>query len=146
MASFLSMNLWMRIRWVILIATVAMCLLAPTRSEGAHPLDWAALVIIGLVMPVGLVAVIGVQFLNPRSAPIWEYPSWRSNFLNLRQPLHFFHFAGYVCLAQGIGAITKTFIAHTPTTPLVLSGFVLAASTAVGVWACTRVYHRKMGA
>jgi hypothetical protein len=56
------MSLWIRIRWVLLIACFAMCLLAPTRSEGAHPVDWAALVIIGLVMPAGLIAIIGVNF------------------------------------------------------------------------------------
>jgi hypothetical protein len=109
-------------------------------------LDWTALVIIGLVMPVGLVAVMGVQCVNPRSAPTWEYPSWRSNFLNLRQPLQFFHFAGYVSLAQGIGATVKALLSRVPITPMVLSGFVIAASAAVGVWAwaCTRVYRRKM--
>jgi hypothetical protein len=137
------MNLWIRIRWVLLVASFTMFLFAPTRSEGADS-DWTALLIIGLVMPVGLAAVIGVQFLNPRSAPIWEYPSWRSNFLNFRQPIQFFHFAGYVCLTQGIGATVKVLITSAPITPLVLSGFVMAASAAAGVWACTRVYRRKM--
>jgi hypothetical protein len=53
----------MRIRWVLLVASFAIFLFAPTRSEGADSLDWTALLIIGLVMPVVLVVIIGVQFV-----------------------------------------------------------------------------------
>jgi hypothetical protein len=42
-------------------------------------LDGSALLVIGLFVPVALIAVIGFQSINPRSAPTWEYPSRRSN-------------------------------------------------------------------
>jgi len=57
-----------------------------------------------LFPPLALIFVIGIQAFNPFSAPLWTKPSWRSNFLNLRDPLHFFHFGAFAVLAGAAGS------------------------------------------
>jgi len=44
---------------------------------------------------IGMLFVIGIQAINPRSDAVWAYPRWTLNPFSMRQPLQLFHFGGY---------------------------------------------------
>ncbi len=58
-----------------------------------------------LFFPVASVFVIGIQYVNPCTGERWTVPHWNSNFLNLRDPLHFLHLAKCLALAMAIGSV-----------------------------------------
>jgi hypothetical protein len=93
---------------------------------------------------VGMLLVIGIQAVNPRSDPKWFYPGWALNPFKLGQPLQFFHFGGYFIMAAGVGALLRSLFVHdTPLAEPVVFTF-WGAGILVGVWCCTRVFRKKM--
>jgi hypothetical protein len=93
---------------------------------------------------VGMLLVIGIQYLNPRSDAAWTYPQWAVNPLRTGQPLQFFYFAGYFFLAGGLGGLLRAmFVKASPLSEPVLATFT-GAGVLVGVWSCTRVFRKKM--
>jgi hypothetical protein len=56
-----------------------------------------------LLMPFMLVMVLSIQAVNPLSDAAWTRPTHASNPFRLGNPLLFFHFAGYLAGAQGLG-------------------------------------------
>lgn len=65
------------------------------------------LIFLGLV-PVMLIFVLGIQFINPKSGSTWQPPSWWVNPFNFSQPYQFFHLAFYFFLASGVGLIISS--------------------------------------
>ncbi|MCL4777380.1 MAG: hypothetical protein KJ054_07700 [Gammaproteobacteria bacterium] len=96
-------------------------------------------------IPVMLL-VIGLQRANPWSAAIWQYPDWSLNPLQLREPLQFFHFTGFLLLAAGLGGIAGGLFGPNAITAnnqvLVVGG----AGQLAGVHVCTIVFRNKMAA
>jgi hypothetical protein len=60
--------------------------------------------------PIMVAAVISFQVLNPFTDKTWTRPTHSSNPLRLRNPLLFFHFASYLCMAQGLGMALTSFL------------------------------------
>jgi len=97
-----------------------------------------------LFYPLGLIFVIGIQAVNPFSAPRWTKPSWRSNFLNLRDPLHFFHFFAFAGLAGAAGSALGSLAVQGRLDFLVVAMQALAGlGILAGVRLCLRVYRFK---
>lgn len=93
---------------------------------------------------VGLLFVVGMQRINPLSAKLWRFPKWSINPFQMREPLQFFHFAGYFMLASGAGTALHHFFSgpalqNSDCLPLVFGLGILG-----GVRACTVVYQDKM--
>jgi hypothetical protein len=101
-------------RW--LIGRIALCIVAfggalasaqapPTSLRRTPNPDF----IIALASPViayaALKYVVGFQARSTYSSSQWTAPSWRSNFLNVRDPLHFVHAASFVLIAVGLGQV-----------------------------------------
>jgi hypothetical protein len=145
MALSVSMNLWTWIRFGLLGIVFIGGLATPAQPATKVLPDWNALAAIG-GLPLALIAVIGVQAVNPRSDTAWRYPTWDANFLNFRQPLQFFHFAACVCFAGGAGTLLRVLLSHSALQPDALTGVVMGAAAAIGVSACTHVFRRKMSA
>src|SRR3569833_1100756 len=93
---------------------------------------------------LGMLMVIGIQAINPRSAAAWSYPQWTANPFSMKQPLQFFYFGGYFTLACGLGMLLQAMSAHAgaPRPAVVLTFF--GAGLLAGGWCCTRVFRRKM--
>jgi hypothetical protein len=97
-----------------------------------------------LFPPLALLFVIGIQAVSPFSAPRWTKPSWRSNFLNLRDMLHFFHFGAFAGLAGAAGSALGS-LAVQGRLDFVVAAMQALASLGIlaGVRLCMRVYRSK---
>ena len=93
---------------------------------------------------VAMVLVVGSQAINPRSAAAWTRPGWHANPFSLKQPVQFFHMAGFYFIVVGLTAIALAQIRHLtglePFLPVALGVGVL-----VGIRCCTALYRRKFG-
>ena len=65
---------------------------------------WLLVALSALLAPVLVLAAVGVQVINPfRSRVFFSKPGWRTRFVNLNDPAHFFHLFGYMSIAAGVG-------------------------------------------
>jgi hypothetical protein len=101
------MHVWLIVRWVIIVASAVGAFFVPLGPQASPPMGLGALLAILAFCPVGLLLVLGLQVINPRSARLWLRPSWQLNPFNFRQPLQFFHLAAYVCLAQALVVLAR---------------------------------------
>jgi hypothetical protein len=92
----------------------------------------------------GMLFVIGIQRVNPRSAPTWRYPSWYINPFLLREPLQFFHLGGFIMFAVVAGGALRAVVSGQPLRFSLLLPLVFGIGTLVGVYACTFVFRGKM--
>ena len=67
--------------------------------------ETALAVLSPLVTYLGVWFVLGVQSQNSDSAQYWTIPTWKSNWLNFRDPAHFFHAGAFGVLALGAGLL-----------------------------------------
>jgi hypothetical protein len=106
------------------------------------PLGAAALLSL-LFMPFMLLAVIGVQAVNPMSDDRWSVPRHDTNPFRLGDPLHLFHFAAFLIIGCGIGSIVGAIWAGWLSLGMglfqVLGGLMLLLSVR---W-CIKVYKHK---
>jgi len=56
-----------------------------------------------LLTPLLVLAAVGMQAVSPFGVRAFRRPGWRTSFLDLRDPAHFFHFFGYFTVAAGLG-------------------------------------------
>ena len=146
-------DLWFKIRMGVMAAGFVIGLIA----SGALPVDelrelptpmlgvLTAVVIIGLaLMPVMLIAVVGVQAINPASDERWDVPSHRSNPFRLGNPLTFFHFIGCTIAVASLGFIVSGIWNGLYA---VIYGVLLLIGSAMvllGVRLCTRIFKHKI--
>ena len=92
----------------------------------------------------GMLFVIGIQRMNPRSAAAWRYPSWLVNPFTMREPLQFFHLGGYFFLASGVGSLLRWYFVRTTPLfePLLFTAW--GCGVLIGVRLCTIVFRGKM--
>jgi hypothetical protein len=143
------MNKWLAVR-LGLVGSLFLygALVAPVAFEQttfaeAWTSRWQML---GVLFGFGIVAllfVVGIQVLNPRSAPKWRYPSWSINPFLFAEPLQPFHLIGYGLLAQGAGTIINGAVRGLLSADGVLFT-TLGAGVISGVHVCALVYRRKM--
>ena len=143
------MSIWRKIRIVVLALFFAQGLLCTSSdfeaiSESIPLALGMGLVIVPIVLiPLGLLLVIGVQYINPFQDKQWTAPSMDSNFLNFKNPVHFFHAGGYFFAAAGLGMIVGAFYQGASN---VIFGFGLLSGSIgllLGVKLCVKVYRKK---
>ncbi len=138
------MNIWTWIRIILLGVSFLAVLFGPATLDDVPPVDWYGLVAILVLTTLGLLFVIGLQNFNPRSAPVWNIPSWQTNPFQLSQPLQFFHLGGYFALSVGVGIILKTLIRGWTLQPGTFMWVVFGIGLLVGVQLCVMVFRRKI--
>ena len=141
--------LWARVAITVIgfVDGVAYPFVAPDFPVGQGVWAHVFLVVGGLLgcvlMPLMLLGIIGLQVVNPASSDRWTVPSWRTNFLNFSDPLHFFHMAAFVVMACGAGMlIAAPFSAGVFGLHAIVAGLG-GGSVLFGVRLCRRVYHTK---
>jgi hypothetical protein len=139
-----DMKTWLYVRF----ALVALSFLQGALLEMSlpHPEDVSVrslLLVLGFGI-LGMIFVIGVQCLNPRSAPMWRYPSWHINPFLLREPLQFFHLGSFVMFSVVAGSVLRAVGQGQPLQLSVLLPLVFGAGILVGVYVCTFVFRGKM--
>ena len=107
-------------------------------------IPWITLLgMFALAIPAMLL-VVGLQRINPWSAGTWQFPDWSLNPFQLREPLQFFHFTGYLLLAAGLGGIAGGLFGNhaiTANNQVLVAG---GAGQLCGIYACTIVFSNKM--
>jgi hypothetical protein len=136
-------NVWLLIRAVVILlgALGASAFLPGPQSPFVGGQVTLLLVFFGFGV-IAMILVIGLQAINPRSAPVWTEPDWHVSPFSLTQPLQFFHMMGFHFIAVGAGAAVLTLIRHLagvePLLPVALGTGVL-----LGVRCCIVLYRRK---
>lgn len=124
------MNKWKLLRFALISIVVVASFFTPLEPQAKPPIDYFALLVIFLFCPIGLLFVIGIQFINPQSQRVWNKPAWSLNPINFGDPVQFFHLGAYVMLAQGVVTIIRIVTIGIPIyieafIPLVMSGSIL---------------------
>ena len=101
------------------------------------------------LLAYGLLAVplvVALQRFNRRSVSVWRFPSWSINPLTMREPLQFFHAAGFVFVGIAAGIALREFIERhgvgLDCAPTMAVGLGLLG----GVYASTMIFRSRMEA
>ena len=138
------MNVWVLVRLAVVAFAAASSFLMPLHAQA--PIDWTALLVILISSPIGLLLVLGLQTVNPRSAKVWHRPSWRLNPFNFHEPLQFFHLGAYVCLAQGLALLARLAVSSVPFYVESLVPLAMSVGVLVGLQLAMLLYRSKMAA
>jgi hypothetical protein len=138
------MNMWVSVRLALLLFSAISAFLVPLGPHAKPPIGWGSLLVIFLFCPIGLLAVLGFQVANPRSAVVWRRPSWSINPFNFREPLQFFHLAAYVCLIQGLVGLTRLTLSSTPFYVEVLVPLAMGAGAFIGLHGAMLLFRSKL--
>ncbi len=99
------MTVWVKTRWVMMVALFVIgALVAAIGWRG--PVDFSEhinfkTIVIGFLMSFALpIIVLRAARLNPGWRGVWQPPSMRTNFLDLRDP-------GQACQAVGLGLLAS---------------------------------------
>jgi len=93
--------------------------------------------------PVAMLLVIGVQFVNPFTSPKWTAPTWNSNFLNLRDPMHFFHLVAFMGVSGGVGLLACSPFVGLWVLFEGVSCLASSVSLLLGIRLCMKVFKSK---
>ena len=138
------MNTWLIVRLALVALSVLQGALSSQVSAPPEGVSLSLLAVIVGFGIVGMLFVVGIQRINPRSASTWRYPSWSINPFLLREPLQFFHLGGFFFIAAGVGSAVRMLALGQ--TPQLSALFLPAFGVGIlgGVYACTVVYRGKM--
>ena len=142
---------WFKIRIALLgVAFVSGIFVPNQQIEELRDMPQLALVVIVVAIfaamvatPFAIVLLVGLQTTNPMSDKIWVRPNHQANPFHFGNPLLFFHFAAYLGVACGIGAIVGSpwFGRYAAMRGLV--GILFSLMVLAGVRLSIRVFHRK---
>lgn len=136
--------MWRFIRVLLVLASGVAAALVSPHPAAAPEIGWLALFVIFIGGAMALVVVLSLQAVNRHSAPVWRRPAWELNPFNLREPLQFFHFAAYICLAQGVGSVLRFLASPAPFFVELLVPFAMAGAMFVGVWLTIALLKSKV--
>ena len=142
---------WFPVRLVLMalgfLASLCVGLTHPVRGDELDvPPSIVTLFALPVAVPICLLIVVGVQAVIPFGAKVWTTPTQRANPFNLREPLLFFHFAGFFVGASGLGFLAAS-AGYIPW--LVFRGLgesLGAIGLLVGVEICQRVFKKQYAA
>ena len=138
------MNVWTIIRLALVVLAAVAPFFLPTESQPFQSITWQFLVVIVVALPLMLLFIVGIQAINPYSAPVWNRPSWSVNPFSTREPLQFFYFAAFVFVASGIGAVARLLALGVGSYVEALLPLVIGFGVLLGVALCMLVYRSKM--
>lgn len=137
------MSPWVYVRLaIILIAGIGACLV-PLEPRATPPIGWTALAAIFCVCSVGMVLVLSIQRVNPRSAKIWHRPSWTANPFNFKDPLQFFHLAAFVCLSEAVVTLARWAFSSVPFYTEIFVPAAMGLGILLGIGLTTAVFKAK---
>lgn len=135
---------WLFVRLTIIAVAVVLALFSPANESQETPdVAWVSVPVVFIFAVVSMQFVIGIQAFNSMSAKKWIRPGWRSNPFNLKQPLQFFHFAGWFMLASSLSYLPAGFGGTHDSMVLVAMPASFGLGTLMGVKLSVLVYRRK---
>lgn len=95
------MSKWVYVRLALVLFVGINSFFVSPDTQASPRMSLVDVIAIFVISPFALVAVIGFQAFNPRSAKNWTRPSWNENPFSFSNPLQFFHLGAYVFLSEG---------------------------------------------
>ncbi len=138
------MSTWLPVRIALIAGSAISSFVPPLQPQASPPIDWRAVCLIFAFSVIGMLFVIGMQAINSRSSPVWTKPSWYENPFTLKNPLQFFHLAGYAMLASGGVFSARLLISGEPFFPESVVLVAMGAGSLIGVNLCMSVYKFKL--
>lgn len=138
------MSNWTYVRLTLVLFSGIASFFVPLGPQATPSIDWGSLLVIFIFCPIGLVLILAIQVVNPRSAKAWRRPSWSINPFNFREPLQFFHAVAYVCLAQGLVTLVRVAALSIPFYVEALVPLVMAVGIFIGLQAVMLLFRSKL--
>ncbi len=107
--------------------------------------DTVLVVLSPLLAYLGLWFVIDVQSRTSYSAQYWTIPTWKSNWLNVRDPAHFFHAGAFGVLALGAGLLAGFLVGNHGKLMDAVACIGGGLGLLVGVKRCPKLFPHKYG-
>ena len=138
------MRKWVYIRlFVLMLFAVGTCF----SEDELADIPWTFLgfscLAIMIFIPIMIVVIISGFAHNPLTSARWRGPSWKTNFLNLRDPLHFFHFGGCISIILGLVRIARTLLLHLTFDKGGLLSVFCGLAVLSGVRLCLLLFKKK---
>lgn len=136
-------------KWVYVRVFVLMLFAVGTSfsEDELAEIPWTFLCFICLAtmifFPIMMLVGTSVHALNPLTSARWQAPSWRTNFLNLRDPLHSWHFIGYGAIVLGLVRIARTLLLHLTFDKGGLLSVFCGLAVLAGVRLCLLLFKKK---
>ena len=137
------MSKWKLLRLGLILFVALSSFFVPLGPQAKPQIDWGALALIFLLIPVALVFMIGIQAINPMSAKVWRKPNWNLNPINFKDPVQFFHLGAYVMLAQGIVTLCRILFAKVPFYPEALLPAAMGVGMLLGIQIVMLTFRKK---
>lgn len=135
---------WLYVRLAVISVVVMLQFFSPASEYQETPdISWVSVPIVYIFAIVGIQLVVGIQAFNPMSAKNWLRPGWRNNPFNLKQPLQFFHFAGWLMLASSLSYLPAGVGGAQGSMFLVAMPASFGVGTLMGVKLSVILYRRK---
>jgi len=145
--------MWVKIRTILLIGYLILGAFSHYARVGIPPFREMPLIIkaflsvavaFGVLMIIpALVAVVGIQAINPWSPKVWRKPAWRESFLTFGDPIRFFHFVAFCTVAAGCGRFLPPLVGAGRLDLLGAAWLCGGAVVLLGVKLCMHVYKSK---
>ena len=137
-------NKWLYVRLVLLFASAFFCLFGgPVKEHASPPIDLSALVMGFFSGILGLQFVLAIQFINKKSAEIWEHPSWNENPFQMKQPIQFFHLGAWLFISSSFISVLLTWFNSPEFILDALMPLVIGVGLLIGVQLSQLLFRRK---
>ncbi len=115
----------------------------PTLDHATPPIDGKALILTFIAGALGLQFLLSFQALNKKSSEVWRKPSWKENPFSLRQPVQFFHLAGWFFVVSPLVTVALTWLNKPENILDALMPFFVGIGILCGVQLSKVIYRRK---
>jgi len=140
----MSMNNWKMFRMSAVAVAFAAGLMGAQATLVSQRIPWIILLAMFAASIPAMLLIIWLQRINPWTAATWQFPDWALNPFQLREPLQFFHFTGYLIFAAGLGGIVGGMYGSHAITANNQMLVAIGLGQLAGVYACTIVFRTKM--
>jgi hypothetical protein len=123
------------IRIVGVAAALVGGFIVPIAPALALPLTWVALPVASVV---GAVAVpllfLSRTWLDHGGSRSWTRPSWKKNPFSWVDPIQFFHFVAFLCMAQSVTSSLRAFLSYGRLDPECALPLAIGSGILIGVY------------
>jgi drug/metabolite transporter (DMT)-like permease len=138
------MTKWALVRAAFIVVGVVLALWqGPTSNHATPSIDGKALILAFVFGVLGLQFLLAFQALNKKSSAVWRRPSWKENPFSLRQPVQFFHLAGWFFVVPPFVTVALTWLNKPEYILDALMPFCVGIGILCGVQLSKVIYRKK---
>lgn len=135
---------WIFVRVGLIVASTALYMInGPVSAHAEPPIDLSDLVMGLFFGIIGLQFVLTIQFMNKKSAEVWEPPSWSENPFQFKQPIQFFHLGAWLFIVGSLVSAMQTWFKNPQYILDALMPLVIGVGLLIGVHLSRALFRRK---